>query len=337
MAKVRKPRPKTQKEISISQHTAQDTTRGNPNKDFNSNESETGISFKRSTKLSYKDDNSKPFSIGLQDIDDALFFYFEEIIKPTIFQNGEKIRVPVLPASPERWKSFRRDGWIRDKKGAMMLPIIVIKRNIITKDRSKTNKLDSNNSGLYATFTRSYNPKNMYSNFSALNNRVPTKQFAAIVIPDYIIITYSCIIQTYYVEQLNKIIEAIEYASDSYWGDPERYRFKTIADSFSTIIETETGSDRVVKSTFDLKLNGYIIPDILQKDLNSIQKFNSKSKIIIQVETTANEEIFDPNVNKLKDGRTRKERKIDGRITKAGEVIPGREVQNPDPGSELRE
>ena len=157
------------------------------------------------------------------------------------------------------------------------------------------------------------------------------------VIPDYITLTYSCVIQTYYVEQLDKIIEAIEYASDSYWGDPERYRFKTLIDSFSTIVELENGKDRVAKSTFNLKLNGYIVPDILQKDLNSIQKFNSKSKLVIQLETTGNEEIFDPNIKKLKDGRTRKARHIDGRITQSGEVIPGREVQNPDPGSEIRE
>ena len=45
---------------------------------------------------------------------------------------------------------------------------------------------------------------------------------------------------------------------------------------------------------------------------------------------------FDPNVRKLSDGRTRKDRDIDGRITSVGDVIPGREVQSPDPGSELR-
>ena len=27
-------------------------------------------------------------------------------------------------------------------------------------------------------------------------------------------------------EQLNKIIEACEYASDAYWGNPERFQFR---------------------------------------------------------------------------------------------------------------
>ena len=85
---------------------------------------------------------------------------------------------------------------------------------------------------LYTSWQKSYNVKNMYSNFNILNNRVPTKQYIANVVPDYVTLTYSCIIQTYYVEQLNKIIEAINYASDSYWGNPERFKFKALIDSF---------------------------------------------------------------------------------------------------------
>jgi hypothetical protein len=40
---------------------------------------------------------------------------------------------------------------------------------------------------------------------------------------------------------------------------------------------------------------GYIIPDIIQKDLASVKKFNSKSKIIFSMETTSNPEVFNPN------------------------------------------
>ena len=49
--------------------------------------------------------------------------------------------------------------------------------------------------------------------------------------------TYSCIIYTYYVEQLNKIIEAVQYAQNSYWGDPERFKFQATIDSFATVTE----------------------------------------------------------------------------------------------------
>jgi hypothetical protein len=336
MARNRKPIPKTQREISENLQNATDVVRGNPNAKLNSNESETGIKFDRSTKLSFKDDTTKPLAIGIQDLDEAVFYYFQNVIQPFVYQNGERYKVPIIYGSPESWKSYQKDGYYRDKNGAIMLPIIIIKRDSIAKDRSVANKLDSNQPNLYATFQKAFNPQNFYSNFAALNNKVPVKTFHAVAVPDYVTLEYSCIIQTYYMEQLNKIIESIEYASDSYWGDPERFKFRAFIDQFTTATELSAGQDRMVKGTFTIRLRGYIIPDTLQKDLNSIKKVNSNSKIIIQLETTSNSDIFDPNVRKLSDGRTRKDRDTEGRINDVGEVTPGREVQSPDPGSELR-
>ena len=283
-----KPYPKKQVEISKGLQTAFDTERGNPNKDVNPNKSQTGIEFNRSTKISQKGDTSKTFSVGLKDIDEAVFYYFNNVIKPFVYQNGERRTVPIIYGNPERWKSYQRDGYYRDKGGSVMLPIIIIKRDSIEKDRSTYNKLDSNSPNLYGTFQQGFNAKNSYNNFNLLNNRTPTKQFNTIVVPDYLNVTYSCIVQTYYMEQLNNIIEAVEYASDSYWGDPERFKFNTRVNNFSTSTEMTAGKDRLVKSAFDIKLRGYIIPDVMQKDLNSIKKLNSRSKINITTETTGN-------------------------------------------------
>ena len=282
---ARKPVPKSQKQISVSKQKAYDSRIGNPNAPISENLNETGIDFNRSTKTSFKSDSSKPLTIGIQDLDEAIFYYFKNVIKPFVYQNGNRLEVPVIYGSPERWKSYQRDGYYRDKGGAVMLPIIVIKRDNISKDRSVTNKLDSNNPNLYINTQKSYNPKNSYGNFNVLNNRVPTKQFIANVVPDYVTLTYSCIIQTYYMEQLNKIIESVEYASDSYWGDPERYKFRAFIDEFNTATELTKGQDRLVKSNFNIRLRGYIVPEVIQKDINSIKKFNSKSQIIITSET----------------------------------------------------
>jgi len=284
----KKPIPKTQKEISKNLHNPYDTVRGNPNITANPNESETGIQFNRSEKLSFKGDKTKPFKIGIQDLDEAVFYYFQNIIKPFIYQNGQRREVPIIYGSPERWKSFQKDGYYRDKSGSVMLPIIVIKRDTITKDRSVSNKLDANMPNLYGTLQKSFNPKNSYSNFSTLNNRTPTQQFYAVVIPDYVTMEYSVIIQTYYMEQLNKIIEACEYASDAYWGDPERFKFRAFIDTFSTSTQLTEGQDRLVKGTFNIRLRGYIIPDTIQNNLNSLKKYNSKSKFRIETEVVSN-------------------------------------------------
>jgi hypothetical protein len=328
MAKIRKPIPKTQKQISIDQQRPTDPRYGNPNIPLPTNENETGIPFNRSEKLSWSQDTTKPFSIGLKDIDEAVFFYFKEVIKPFVYQNGERRNVPIIYGSPERWKSFQRDGYYRDKKGAIMLPIIVAKRNTITKDRTVYNKLDANNPNLYASFQRSYNPKNFYSNFAAINNKIPAKQYYAVAVPDYLTLEYSCLIQTYYMEQLNKIIEACEYASDAYWGNPERFKFRAFIDSFETSTQSNLGSDRIVKGTFNIRLYGYIIPDTIQKEMHSISKFNTKSKFIVSMETTSNSEIFDEGVSKTNDGRTRRNREDIGEVSNISDVTPGTELKN---------
>ena len=320
---IRKPIPKTQKELSIDQQSPSSTRYGNPNIPIGSNESQTGIDFNRSEKLSWTGDTTKPFSIGLKDLDEAVFYYFENVIKPFVYQNGERREVPIIYGSPERWKSFQKDNYYRDKNGAIMLPIIVLNRNSISKDRTVYNKLDANSPNLYGTFQRSYNPKNFYSNFSAINNAIPAQQFYAVAVPDFVNLEYSVTVQTYYMEQLNKIIEACEYESDAYWGNPERFKFRAFIDNFTTATELTTGKDRLVKGTFNIRLRGYIIPDTVQKDMHSISKYNTKSKFIISMETTSKPEVFLPNVNITPDGRTREEISNDKEADDIYDVLDG--------------
>ena len=65
------------------------------------------------------DDNTKDITIGLQDHDEAIDYYFKNIIKPTVIKNGVRTEVPLIYGSPERWKSVQRDGFYRDKDYAI--------------------------------------------------------------------------------------------------------------------------------------------------------------------------------------------------------------------------
>ena len=271
------PIPKTQKEILVDQQVPFDVERGNPNKSNNPN---------RATQTSFRNDNTKPFSIGLQDIDGAIMYYFQNVIRPFVVQNEERIEVPVIYGSPEKWKSYQKDGYYRDVNGAIMAPLIMFKRDSIEKNRTVANKLDANRPNNYTVTEKQYSPSNIYSNFNVLTNRIPVTTYYASVVPDYLTLTYSCVVFTYYVEQLNKIVEAIEYASDAYWGNPEQFQFQTRIDTFNTVTELQNDAERLVRSTFNIKVYGYIVPEVLQKDLNSIKKFSSKSKIIINLEST---------------------------------------------------
>lgn len=309
MPSARKPHPKSQQEISNNQvepyiFPENGESLGNPNipSDFRqfTDKNQSGVDFNRSEKLSFKGDNTKPFSIGLQDIDESIMYYFQNIIRPFVYQNGTRIEVPVIYGSPEKWKSVQKDGYYKDKNGAIMAPLIMFKRDTVEKNRSLANKLDANYPHLYSAWKKSYNQKNAYSNFSVLTNRIPTEQFIVNVVPDYVTLTYSCTIQTYYIDQLNKIIEAINYASDSYWGDPERFKFKASIDSYATTVEISDNSNRIVRGTFSIKLFGYMVPDTVQKDATAIKKYNSKSQVIIGLETTDSDIEFLSAIKKKK-------------------------------------
>lgn len=282
MTRLRKPIPKNQSEITQE-------ALGAP---FIKNEgrpiSETVFSRNRGEDISMKDDKVKHINVGLQDIDEAVMYYFNNVIKPTVIQDGNRMAVRTIYASPERWKSVQADGFYRDGNNQIIVPLIVIKRDNIEKVRSLGNKLDGNFAALYQVVGEAYNPRNQYDNFSVLNNRIPSKQFYVTVVPDYVTITYSCIVFTNYVEQNNKIVEAIEYASDSYWGDPNRWKFKSAIDSFATTVNIENGADRAAKSTFNIRLNGYLIPDVVNRDLTDVHnKFYTKSQVIFDLEVVS--------------------------------------------------
>ena len=288
MADQKTPRPKTQKEILLNTPEQQPynppkgapgfSETGNPNKAFPDRNN-------RGNHVSFRDDKTKPFSLGLKENDEAVFYYLENIIKPTVMQNGVVQKVPIYYGSPERWAQVQKQGYLRDKKGKIMLPVITFKRNSVEKVRNIANKLDANYPNNVQLFQKQYSRKNEYDNFNILNNRIPKKESYAVVVPDYVTLNYDFYMSTYYVEQMNKIVEAMNYASDSYWGNPERFKFRARVDNYATSVEIQDAGNRIVSTQFSLKLYGYLIPDTVQTELASVKKLSNATQLIFDLET----------------------------------------------------
>ena len=232
----------------------------NPNSTYSIDAQPGQPEFNRANEISLREDENKTINIGLEDHDNAILYYLENIIKPTVEQNGRQLPVPIIYGSPERWKSVQADGFYRDKNGKMMVPLIMFKRESFEKNRTLGNKLDGNVVHNVQYFETRYSKRNVYDNFGILNNQKPQKEYILGVIPDYVTLTYKLSIFTDYTEQMNQIIEALEFASDSYWGDPEKYQFRAIINSFPTPVLLENLSDRANKSELTVTLQGYIIP-----------------------------------------------------------------------------
>ena len=240
---------------------------------------------KRELQRSVKGDDTKRFHIGLRDIDETIVYYFNNVIKPSVFQNGSRKNVPILYGSPERWKAVQKDGFYRDKNGKIQAPLIMFKRDSIEKNRGLGNKIDPSNPLTYGVFKKQFSKKNIYDRFSVLTNRTKVDEMYGVIIPDYVTLTYSCIIFTDYIEQMNKIIEAINYASDSYWGDKEKFNFRAKIDSYTTATELSQGQDRAAKTTFSIVMYGYVVPDSIQAHIAGMNKYYSKGSVTFQLET----------------------------------------------------
>lgn len=290
----RKPIPKNALEITQEQINPYLSNLGKPVSE------QHAFAHNRGTDYSAKNEKVKDISIGLEDIDNAIMYYFDNFIKPTVIQDGNRMAVRTIYGSPERWKSIQADGFYRDGNGHVILPLIVIKRDNVEKTRGLGNKIDGNTVALYQTVGSSYNARNAYDKFDIINNRIPSKRYYLSTVPDYVTLTYSCIIFTNFVEQNNKIVEAIEFASDSYWGDPARFKFRASIDSFATTVSVENGADRIAKSTFNIKVSGYIIPDTINKDLSTIRnKFYTRSQVVFDLEVIDTAGVV-TNVDRLK-------------------------------------
>jgi hypothetical protein len=240
----------------------------------------------RGKENSLRNSKSRDFSISIQDHDEAVKYYFENTIKPTVIQNNEILSVPIIYGSPERWKSVQESGFYRDANGKIMVPLIMYQRTTLEKNRNLGNKIDGNKVINYQIFEQKFNNRNRYDRFDLLSNRQPSKEYFMSVIPDYVTLTYSCIIFTDYIEQINPIIEAINFASDSYWGDFSRFKFRAKIDNFATTTEVSTSDGRAVRTSFNITLNGYIIPNTINKQIASDKLYYGTSQVIFNLETS---------------------------------------------------
>ena len=125
--KGKTPTPKSQREISVSQQQPYNPPQGAMGFTETGNPNNANIP-NRGNQVSFRDDTTKPFSLGFKEIDEAISYYMDNIIKPTVMQNGVVQKVPFIYGSPERWKQVQKDGYYRDLKGKIMLPLITFKR-----------------------------------------------------------------------------------------------------------------------------------------------------------------------------------------------------------------
>jgi hypothetical protein len=246
------------------------------NKD--NNVAEVKATINRATQIRRDQDSFKNFTITLLDIDSAIFEYMDKVINLTVEDNGENVKVPLFYGSPERWKSIQTDGGIRDNQGKLQLPAIMFKRNTVAKNPNLTTL----NRHLNIQVVKKFDEKNKYDRFSLLTSAsAPVAQILNVTMPDHVTLTYEFMMWTEYVEQMNTLIEKINFAAEEYWGDPKRFKFRVYITDYTNTTEVNSGKDRMVRTTFNMTVQAYLLPDSFENKKLTTTKTLTQRRIVV--------------------------------------------------------
>jgi hypothetical protein len=245
----------------------------------------------RALEVRRDNDNVKDESISILDIDSAVIEHIRNKIVPVINVNGTAFNVPVIYGTPERWASTQEQGFFKDKDGKIQIPLIMVRKTGMTRNRELSSKVDANNPNIYTTVTKQWSKKNAYTPFNILNKNFPILEQYNVVVPDFMTINYEMVIWTDFVEHMNRLIEAINYADDSYWGDPERYKFRVRIEDFSDLSDLNQSQQRIIKSSCNLTLAGYIVPNSINKQTSKPTKAFTNARIKFGTEIDGTNEI----------------------------------------------
>ena len=232
-------------------------------------------------------DNVPDVAISLMDLDSAIMYYFTEVIKPTVVDNGETVKVPIMYSSPERWSAIQKTGFMRDKKRQVILPVIAFRRTGMTKDTTiPLDTMDPEEPKLHWQFEKKYTDANRYDAFSVQQGLIPQREFYNVAVPDFMVLNYDFIVWASYIEQMNKLVERINWSEGAYWGEPGKMKFRTSIDSYTDSTDV-SGKERIVKTEFSVTLKGYLIPEAFNElaGPHTMQKHLTPKTLVIKSET----------------------------------------------------
>lgn len=230
--------------------------------------------------------------VNLLDVDTTIAEYMVDTIIQDVDENGTKVKVPLLYGNAERWNNARERGYLKDQRGKIQIPLIMFKRNSIERDDSLAQFKDVN----YLPAYKKYSKDNRYERFTLQTdaNR-PFEQYE-VSVPDYVTLTYEVMIWTSFTEHMNALVEAFQYATDRYWGKDDGYKFRTRIDSFDNQQEVGEGSERIIRTSFTMIVNAYLLPETYDNKPQVRKSFTPK-KVVWGIETDLTGQIFtNPNI-----------------------------------------
>jgi hypothetical protein len=239
---------------------------------------------------------SNNYTITLKDIDTAVMSHVKNVIKPKVKEANESVDVGIMYGNEERWVSVRKNGVLRDKNGALILPLIMLKRTGVDKNTTMASSFEHDVKREHADVVRNSNwsKKNRYDRFSVQIGKKPVIENLVTTMPNFVNLSYDFVVWTSFIEQMNPLVETFADHNNTYWGSSEDYKFLCKLDSITDASEMKQDGERFIKSTFSVTTSAYLLPEytnsVVTNQISNLRKTLSPSKVVFGFEGDATNE-----------------------------------------------
>jgi len=238
----------------------------------------------RAEQIRRDDDIIRTAKRTVYDIDYAIKWYIENEIQPQITDNKQPLSVPVIFSSGEKWDNVRRLGYLRDEKGMLQSPVIMLKRNSVTeRDNVKGNDVNRPVAGNSFSYRAKYNARNRYEDQLfpiPKNDPQPSQTVYVVDIPRYVTIEYDMMLWCDFTVQLNDLVDQfLTYNRFSWGNEGNKFPASMGAVSFETV--NTVGEDRLVRATIPLTVTATLLAE-QETRTSTLRKAYSVKKVTFE-------------------------------------------------------
>jgi len=222
---------------------------------------------------------------NLENIDSALFKWVNEKVNVFATSNRGWEKVPVLWTSAERAFQSKRDKSLRDKEGALILPLITVERVSVQKDLKFKGSLQANifprndakggsvslDRVMNQVKTKNYQNQNAKKRYGQLNFKVKPANnqvvytYRSIPMPVYVSLVYKIMLRAEYQQQINELAQPFMVET----GGINAFILKQAGHRYEGFMEEMyeqennvadfTDEERIYQTSINIKVLGYLI------------------------------------------------------------------------------
>lgn len=259
---------------------------------------------------------------NLENIDMALFEWVNEYINAFATTNRGWGKTPVIWASSERAHQSKRDKGLRDKEGALILPLITMERTGVEKDLSFKGSLQANifptddyrggsiplDRTINQVKTKNFQNADAKRNYGQLNFKVKPKNnkvvytYRSIPMPVYVTANYKIMLRAEYQQQINELSQPFMVATggiNSFILEQNGHRYEGFMQSpysQENNVASMNEEERIYQTSIEIKVLGYLIgggnnqekPRIVERENAVEYKFPRERVVVGDIPTHKN-------------------------------------------------